>query len=80
MVIEVTTHYIIDKENLQSLIDGYIEDSHYREIEVETWLLDNIDEYCIDDEKLLSGDTDLFQDILEKSFELEKKIEEITKM
>lgn len=80
MVIEVTTRYIIDKENLQSLIDGYIEDSHYRKIEVETWLLDNIDEYCIDDEKLLSGDTDLFQDILEKSFELEKKIEEITKM
>ena len=80
MIIEITTYYKIYKEDLQSLIDGYIEDSHYREIEVETWLFDNIDDYCVYDDKSLSGDTDLFKDVLEMSLELEKKKEEITKM
>lgn len=71
MVIEVTTRYKIDKDDLDNIIDYYIEEKPALFLE---WIIENISDFCFeDDEKLVSGDIETLYDLCQKAVKLENE-------
>ena len=71
MIIKLVSYYEVDKNTLDSLINGYIEDIPK---DFNTWIIDNIDDYCFDDEqKTVSGDIKSLYELCQKALELENE-------
>ena len=71
MIIEVTTRYKVDKDDLDTIIDYYIEEKPALFLE---WITENISDICFEDgEKLVSGDIKSLYDLCQKAVKLENE-------
>jgi len=71
MIIKLVSYYEVDKDTLDSLINGYIEDTPK---DFNTWIMDNIEDYCYGEEqKKVYGDINPIYELCQKALELENE-------